>query len=71
MERQLRREEEEGDLRLQIMQAQVEELQERKLLHEQMRHYYEKAEASLSSGQSPTPPLTLFEDQVVHFTVQN
>lgn len=71
MERQLRREEQEGDLRLQIMQAQLEELRERKLLHEQMRHYYEKAEANLSLSQNPTPPPTSFHEQVFHFEMQN
>ena len=71
MESQLRREEQEGDLRLQIMRAQVEELRERKLLHEQMRRYYEKAEANLSLGQNVSmPPAfpTLFEERDIHFT---
>lgn len=52
MEAQLRREEQEADLRLRIMEAQAEELEERALLHRQMRHYYEKAEANLDSPQN-------------------
>ena len=52
MEAQNRREEQEGNLRLRIMTAQAEELEERALLHRQMRRYFEKAEAHLDSGQN-------------------
>ena len=52
MESQLRREEQESNLRLRIMATQAEELEERTLLHRQMRSYFIKAEANLDSGQN-------------------
>jgi hypothetical protein len=52
MESQLRRDDKEANLRIRIMTAQAEELEERVLLQRQMRRYLEKAEANLDSGQN-------------------
>ena len=49
MERDIQRDDEERELRLQILRAQAEELEERARLHRKMRQFYDTAEKKLAT----------------------